>query len=62
MLRYVNEFGLPAYDASIITGSKHLADLFEDTVALCNKPKEVSNWLMVETLRLLKEKEWIQRI
>jgi aspartyl-tRNA(Asn)/glutamyl-tRNA(Gln) amidotransferase subunit B len=57
MLRYVNEFGLPAYDASIITGSKHLADLFEDTVALCNKPKEVSNWLMVETLRLLKEKE-----
>lgn len=57
MLRYVNEFGLPAYDASIITGSKHLADLFEDTVALCNKPKEVSNWLMVETLRLLTEKE-----
>lgn len=57
MLRYVNEFGLPAYDASIITGSKHLADLFEDTVALCNKPKEVSNWLRVETLRLLKEKE-----
>lgn len=56
-LRYEKEFGLPAYDAAIITGSKHLADLFEETVALCNKPKEVSNWLMVETLRLLKEKE-----
>ncbi|NLC19793.1 MAG: Asp-tRNA(Asn)/Glu-tRNA(Gln) amidotransferase subunit GatB [Clostridiales bacterium] len=56
-LRYENEFGLPAYDAAIITGSKHLADLFEETVAICNKPKEVSNWLMVETLRLLKEKE-----
>lgn len=57
MNRYMDEFGLPAYDASIITASKHLADLFEDTVALCGKPKEVSNWLMVETLRLLKEKE-----
>jgi aspartyl-tRNA(Asn)/glutamyl-tRNA(Gln) amidotransferase subunit B len=57
MLRYEKEFDIPAYDASIITGSKHLADLFEETVALCGKPKEVSNWLMVETMRLLKEQE-----
>ena len=32
-----------------------MADLFEDTVAICNQPKKVSNWLMGETLRLLKE-------
>lgn len=57
MLRYQKEFDLPAYDASILTASKHLADLFEATVALCSKPKEVSNWLMVETMRLLKEME-----
>jgi aspartyl-tRNA(Asn)/glutamyl-tRNA(Gln) amidotransferase subunit B len=57
MLRYEKEFDIPAYDASIITGSKHLADLFEETVALCGKPKEVSNWLMVETMHLLKEQE-----
>ncbi len=57
MLRYEKEFDIPSYDASIITGSKHLADLFEETVALCKKPKEVSNWLMVETMRLLKEQE-----
>ena len=57
MLRYEREFDIPAYDASIITGSKPLADLFEDTVSLCNRPKEVSNWLMVETMRLLKEQE-----
>lgn len=55
--RYEKEFEIPAYDASIITASKHLADLFEATVALCGKPKEVSNWLMVETMRLLKERE-----
>ncbi len=57
MLRYQKEFEIPAYDASIITSSKHLADLFEGTTALCGKPKEVSNWLMVETMRLLKEGE-----
>ena len=57
MARYEKEFDIPSYDASIITSSKHLADLFEETVALCGKPKEVSNWIMVETMRLLKEEE-----
>ena len=32
-----------------------MADIFEATVALGSQPKKVSNWLMVETLRLLKE-------
>ncbi len=53
--RYVTEFGLPDYDAEILTGSKKLADLFEETVTLGAAPKKVSNWLMVETMRLLKE-------
>ncbi len=53
--RYREEFGLPEYDAQIITSSIHLAKLFERAAALCSKPKKVSNWLMVETLRLLKE-------
>ncbi|BCN29996.1 aspartyl/glutamyl-tRNA(Asn/Gln) amidotransferase subunit B [Anaeromicropila herbilytica] len=57
MLRYETEYDIPEYDAVIITGSKKLADIFEATVAICNKPKEVSNWLMVETMRLLKEHE-----
>ena len=53
--RYKKEFDIPEYDAEIITESKHMADLFEATTAICNKPKKVSNWLMVETMRLLKE-------
>ena len=53
--RYKEEFGLPDYDAQILTSSKKLADMFEATTAICKKPKKVSNWLMVETLRLLKE-------
>ena len=57
MARYRREFDLPDYDIDIITASKRMADLFEATVALGAQPKKVSNWLMVETLRLLKEKE-----
>ena len=55
--RYVEEYNLPEYDADILTGNKHLADIFEATTALCNNPKKVSNWLMVETMRLMKENE-----
>ena len=56
MERYKKEFDIPEYDIGIITDSKHMADLFEETVAICGQPKKVSNWLMGETLRLLKEK------
>ncbi len=54
--RYISEFKLPAYDAGIITSSKKLADIFEETVACGSNPKKVSNWLMGETLRLLKDR------
>ena len=57
MARYKEEFDIPEYDIDIITGSKRMADLFEATVALGAQPKKVSNWLMVETLRLLKEND-----
>lgn len=57
MARYKAEYDIPDYDIEIITGSKHMADIFEATVALGSQPKKVSNWLMGETLRLLKEKE-----
>ena len=55
--RYKEEFDIPEYDISIITSSKKMADIFEQTVALGATAKKVSNWLMVETMRLLKEKE-----
>lgn len=55
--RYQEEFGLPEYDADILTGTKKLADIFEETVSLGANAKKASNWLMVETMRLLKENE-----
>ena len=39
--RYKKEFDIPQYDAEIITGSKKMADLFEATTAICEKPKKV---------------------
>lgn len=57
MARYREEFDIPEYDIEIITASKHMADIFEEATAICGQPKKVSNWLMGETLRLLKERE-----
>jgi aspartyl-tRNA(Asn)/glutamyl-tRNA(Gln) amidotransferase subunit B len=55
--RYRKEYDIPEYDAKILTESKHMADIFEATAKICGKPKKVSNWLMVEAMRLLKEHE-----
>ncbi len=53
--RYESQYGLPSYDADILTSDKRLADLFEETLEYCKNPKKVSNWLMVETIRLARE-------
>ena len=54
--RYQEEFGLPAYDAGILTESRHLAAIFEETAVLLGNAKKAANWFMVEVLRLMKDK------
>lgn len=54
--RYEKEYGLSNYDASLLTQSKHLADLFEETVKESQNPKKTANWFIGETLRLLKDR------
>lgn len=53
--RYVQQLGLPEYDSRMITADKAMADFFEAAAALCQKPKEVANWIMGDLFRLLKE-------
>ncbi|MEE3392776.1 MAG: Asp-tRNA(Asn)/Glu-tRNA(Gln) amidotransferase subunit GatB [Lachnospiraceae bacterium] len=53
--RYVKEYGLPEYDADQLTREKRLTEIFEQAASICHNPKKVSNWLMVETQRLMKE-------
>jgi aspartyl-tRNA(Asn)/glutamyl-tRNA(Gln) amidotransferase subunit B len=46
--RYIEELGLPAYDAKILTLTKEMSDFFEATVEKGADPKQASNWLMGE--------------
>lgn len=55
MQRYLSEYGLSSYDASIITSHKNLADLFEQTVYYGADPKKTANRLMVDALALCRE-------
>jgi aspartyl-tRNA(Asn)/glutamyl-tRNA(Gln) amidotransferase subunit B len=55
MERFMNQYGLPRYDVEILTGDRALADYFEETVTLFPEAKTVSNWIMSELLRELKE-------
>ena len=57
IIRYKKQYNIPDYDIEILTTSKKMATIFEETVFLGAEPKKVSNWLMVEAMRLLREKE-----
>ncbi len=51
--RFVTEFGIPEYDAGVLTSSRELADYFEKCTTLFSKPKIISNWIMGDLLREL---------
>ncbi|MDK2743021.1 MAG: Asp-tRNA(Asn)/Glu-tRNA(Gln) amidotransferase subunit GatB [Nitrospira sp.] len=53
MRRFVEAYGLPEYDAGVLTASKGMADYFESSVKEFNQPKTVSNWVMGELTREL---------
>ncbi|MBI5027031.1 MAG: Asp-tRNA(Asn)/Glu-tRNA(Gln) amidotransferase subunit GatB [Nitrospirae bacterium] len=53
--RFVRQYGLPEYDADLLTTERAIADWFEDAVKAGGNPKSVSNWMMVELMRLLNE-------
>ena len=51
--RFAKEYGLPEYDAGVLTSSRELADYFEKCTSLFAKPKIISNWIMGDLLREL---------
>ena len=55
--RLVEELGIPAYDAGVLTASRDLAAYFEETVSHFAQPKIVGNWIMTELMRVLKGEE-----
>ena len=53
--RFVSQYGIPDYDAMVLTESRALADYYEDAAKLSGEPKLASNWIMGDVLRKLKE-------
>jgi len=54
--RYTEQYGLPLYDAKLLTESKKISEIFETALEVCKNPKLVSNWIMTDLLRLVNEK------
>ena len=55
--RFVQQYGLPEYDATTLTQSQAMAAYFEDTAQVCGQPKLASNWVMGEISRRLNTEE-----
>jgi aspartyl-tRNA(Asn)/glutamyl-tRNA(Gln) amidotransferase subunit B len=55
--RFVSGYGLPEYDAELLTTEKAVAQWFEQAVQAGGQPKAVSNWMMGELMRLLNEED-----
>ncbi len=55
--RFVDDYGLPAYDAGVLTGSRAMADYFEACLKWCKNAKLVSNWVMGDLIGLLNSKD-----
>jgi len=55
LTRFISQYGLPAYDARILTAERPLADCFEACAAHYADAKKLSNWFLGELMRLLKE-------
>lgn len=55
--RYIADYGLPRYDAEVLTQTKQVAEYFEATCKLCAEFKQVSNWVMTEVLKVVNEQK-----
>lgn len=55
--RYINEYNISDYDASILTMSKDTANYFEKVANICKNPKIAANWIMGDFARMLNESE-----
>jgi aspartyl-tRNA(Asn)/glutamyl-tRNA(Gln) amidotransferase subunit B len=55
--RFIAEYGLPTYDAELLTSRKDVADYFEAAVKIHSNPKAISNWVMGDLFRVIKEKK-----
>ena len=59
--RFLNDFQLRPYDASLLTADRYLADYFEEVANVINDPAMVSKWILGEILRILSQNNLTSR-
>ncbi len=57
--RFAGQYGIPAYDAGVLSADRAVADFFEAAAGGSGNPKAVSNWIMTDVLRVLTERETV---
>ncbi|HUU11879.1 MAG TPA: Asp-tRNA(Asn)/Glu-tRNA(Gln) amidotransferase subunit GatB [Phycisphaerae bacterium] len=55
--RFVRDYGLPQYDAGVLTADREVADFFEKVATATGDPKTASNWMMQDVMRVLNERK-----
>jgi aspartyl-tRNA(Asn)/glutamyl-tRNA(Gln) amidotransferase subunit B len=55
--RFLSEYGLPEYDAGVLTAERAMADFYEKVAGLVKDPKAASNWMMQDVMRVLNERK-----
>lgn len=61
--RFVREYGIPGYDAMVLTLTEDMADFFDETAKISEDAKGASNWIMGDISRLMNEKgTWISEL
>jgi aspartyl-tRNA(Asn)/glutamyl-tRNA(Gln) amidotransferase subunit B len=60
--RFISQYGLPAYDAELLTGRRDVADYFEEALRTHDNPKALGNWIVGDLFRVLKERNLDDRL
>ena len=61
-IRFMADYGLPNYDAELLTSRKDVADYFEAAVKVHSNPKAISNWIVGDLFRVIKERKLDERL
>jgi aspartyl-tRNA(Asn)/glutamyl-tRNA(Gln) amidotransferase subunit B len=56
-VRFMSQYRLPAYDAELLTSRRDVADYLEAAITICPNAKALSNWIMGDLFRVLKERK-----
>lgn len=60
--RFLSQYGLPLYDAELLTSRRDVADYFETAVKIHSNPKAISNWVMGDLFRVIKERKLDEKL